>query len=59
MTTQVDINDWHKNDWSATIVDMFDWCIHNCPGGFEVAPDNRYWTFEKEEDAVLFVIRWA
>ena len=59
MTAMVDINDWTRENWTITLAEMFDWCIENCTGQIEIDNNNRsHWYFEKDEDAVLFVLRW-
>lgn len=48
-------------DIDASWSELYHWCLENCEGEFNGEP--RYGivngvTFEKEEDAVMFSLRW-
>lgn len=42
--------------------DKLEWCFFNCSGRFRdktVSVLTNCWYFEKEEDAIMFVLKWS
>lgn len=53
----VDIRNWHISRWADRRSEMLRWCYENYPT-YKVSVDRMIWEFEKEEDALLFILTW-
>ena len=60
--------DYHKisireYDKYETFSSQLCWCFENCKGKFRDIPNMRYnqrdWYFEKENDALMFALKWS
>jgi hypothetical protein len=52
-----------ENNNYKTFSDQLCWCFEKCEGKFRDIPNMRYnkrdWYFEKENDALIFALKWS
>lgn len=50
------------DEWVYKVEEMEIWCEENCTGGYNLSSYNMEETevmFEKEQDAMMFALKWA